>query len=84
MKFHPSNPIQITLICLVLILSYSCNKDSDLLAEYVVENPEIALSETVVTLRNSSVTIKPSGKYSNGNSKKSTITDVYPLLSVQR
>lgn len=76
MKFHPSNPIQITLICLVLMLSYSCNKDSDLLAEYVVENPEIALSETVVTLRNSSVIIKPSGKYSNGNSKKSTITDV--------
>lgn len=76
MKLHPSNPLQVTLFYIILILSSSCNKDSDLLAEYVIENPEIALSETIVTLRNSSVTIKPSGKYSNGNSKKSTITDV--------
>lgn len=76
MKFHPSNLIQISLGCLAFLLITSCNKDSDLLAEYVVENPEVALSDNVVTLRNSSVTIKPSEKYSNGKSKKATITDV--------
>ena len=76
MKVHPSNLIQISLIFLALLLITSCNKDSDLLAEYVVENPEVALMDNVVTLRNSSVTIKPSEKYSNGKSKKATITDV--------
>ncbi|MDL5512647.1 Ig-like domain-containing protein, partial [Arenibacter sp. M-2] len=40
MKITPSNLVQVTLLCLVLFLNFSCNKDSDLLAEYVVnENP---------------------------------------------
>ena len=40
MKITPSNLLQVTLLCLVLFLNFSCNKDSDLLAEYVVnENP---------------------------------------------
>lgn len=76
MKVHPSNLIQISLIFLALLLITSCNKDSDLLAEYVVEDPEVALMDNVVTLRNSSVIIKPSKRNSNGMSKKTTITDV--------
>ncbi|WP_031443336.1 Ig-like domain-containing protein [Arenibacter algicola] len=75
MKFHPSNLIQLALGFIVL-LTTSCNKDSDLLAEYVVENPEVALMDNVVTLRNSSVIIRPSKRDSNGKSKKTTITDV--------
>ena len=40
MKINPSNLLQVTLLCFVLFLNFSCNKDSDLLAEYVVEeNP---------------------------------------------
>ena len=40
MKIHPSNLLQVTLLCFVFFLNFSCNKDSDLLAEYVVEeNP---------------------------------------------
>eukprot|EP01089_Gocevia_fonbrunei_P006855 TRINITY_DN17871_c0_g1_i1.p1 TRINITY_DN17871_c0_g1~~TRINITY_DN17871_c0_g1_i1.p1 ORF type:complete len:551 (-),score=62.01 TRINITY_DN17871_c0_g1_i1:532-2184(-) len=75
MKFHPSNLIQLALGFIVLLIT-SCNKDSDLLAEYVVENPEVALMDNVVTLRNSSVIIRPSKRDSNGKSKKTTITDV--------
>ncbi|MEQ8219811.1 MAG: Ig-like domain-containing protein, partial [Arenibacter sp.] len=44
MKITPSNLLQVTLVCLVLFLNFSCNKDSDLLAEYVV-NSENEISE---------------------------------------
>ncbi|MCK0193012.1 Ig-like domain-containing protein, partial [Arenibacter sp. F20364] len=44
MKIHPSNLLQMTLVCLVLFLNFSCNKDSDLLAEYVV-NPDSESTE---------------------------------------
>ena len=59
MKFHPSNLIQLTLGFIVLFAT-SCNKDSDLLAEYVVENPKaIILNDVVVTLANNPITIEP-------------------------
>ena len=44
MKIHPSNLLHVTLVCLVLFLNFSCNKDSDLLAEYVV-NPDSESTE---------------------------------------
>ncbi|MBC8767876.1 right-handed parallel beta-helix repeat-containing protein [Arenibacter sp. BSSL-BM3] len=60
MKFHPSNFTQLTLAIIVLFLSFSCNKDSDLLAEYVVENPQaFMVNDVVVTLANKPVVIKP-------------------------
>jgi hypothetical protein len=41
MKITPRNLLPVTLLCLALSLNTSCNKDSDLLAEYVVQQ-EIA------------------------------------------
>ena len=41
MKITPRNLLPVTLLCFALFLNFSCNKDSDLLAEYVVEQ-EIA------------------------------------------
>ncbi|MCM4167349.1 hypothetical protein KCTC52924_02932 [Arenibacter antarcticus] len=54
MKITPSNLIQWTLSCFVLFLSISCNKDSDLLAEYVVEENQISNepNEVILDLEN--------------------------------
>ncbi|MCM4167350.1 hypothetical protein KCTC52924_02933 [Arenibacter antarcticus] len=60
MKNYPKNLLQLTLVAVVFILSYSCSKDSDLLAEYVVENPNAILANSeVTTLANIPIVIKP-------------------------
>ena len=60
MKFHPSNLFLLTLGSIVLFLNSSCNKDSDLMAEYVVENPQaLLINDIVVTLANKPVVIEP-------------------------
>ena len=45
MKIIPLNLLPATLVCLLLFFNLSCNKDSDLLAEYVVI-PETESAET--------------------------------------
>ncbi|MCM4172539.1 hypothetical protein DHD32_13695 [Arenibacter sp. TNZ] len=54
MKITPPNLLQVTLSCLVLFLNFSCNKDSDLLAEYVVEDNPIGTEpkEVIIDLAN--------------------------------
>jgi outer membrane lipoprotein-sorting protein len=60
MKLHPSNLFKATLLALVLIFSFSCNKDSDLLAEFVVEKPQgMLVNDIVVTLANQPIVIRP-------------------------
>jgi|GEM_PF-2789323 len=50
MKFTPTNLLQLTLVCFFVFLNYSCNKDSDLLAEYVVEENSIGTEPNEVIL----------------------------------
>ncbi|RTE53793.1 hypothetical protein EHW67_07605 [Arenibacter aquaticus] len=79
MKFHPTNVFQVTLVCFVLFLSFSCNKDSDLLAEYVVEQPKAFLvNDQVITLANSPVTIDPLSNDSFDDKDNVVITEVTP------
>ena len=79
MKIHPKNLLQVTLVCFVLILSSSCNKDSDLLAEYVVENPQSFLvNDVVVTLANNPIVIKPLSNDTFEEPEKVIITEVTP------
>ncbi|SMG20134.1 Ig-like domain-containing protein [Arenibacter troitsensis] len=79
MKFRPSNFIQLPLITIVLILSFSCNKDSDLLAEYVIEQPQAFLvNDVVVTLANNPIVIEPLNNDTFKEPEKVTITEVTP------
>ena len=79
MKIHPKNLLQVTLVCFVLNLSSSCNKDSDLLAEYVVENPQSFLvNDVVVTLANNPIVIAPLSNDSFSEPEKVAITEVTP------
>ncbi|MEG3658579.1 Ig-like domain-containing protein [Arenibacter palladensis] len=79
MKFHPSNFFQLTLASIVLFLSFSCNKDSDLLAEYVVEKPQSFLANDVVaTLSNNPIIIKPLSNDTFENPEEVIITEVTP------
>lgn len=80
MKFHPSNSIKAILLCFVLFSSISCNKDSDLLAEYVVENPKsIVLNDIVIsTLTNKPIIIDPVDKETHKEPEKVIITEVTP------
>ena len=78
MKFHPSHLIQLTLGCIVLFAT-SCNKDSDLMAEYLVENPQsLLINDIVVTLANSPVVIEPLKNDNFQESEKVTIIEVTP------
>jgi hypothetical protein len=78
MKFHPSNLIQLTLGFIVLFAT-SCNKDSDLLAEYVVENPKaLMVNDIVVTLANNSINIEPLKNDTFEEPDKVTIIEVTP------
>jgi len=54
MKIFPSNLLLVTLASFVLFLNFSCNKDSDLLAEYVVEENPIGTEpkEVIIDLAN--------------------------------
>src|SRR5690554_3230833 len=80
MKFHPSNLFKATLLVLVLIFSVSCNKDSDLLAEYVVENPKNILLNNIViaTLANQPIVIDPIDQETHKEPEKVVITEVTP------
>jgi hypothetical protein len=79
MKFHPSNFSQVTLAIFVLFLSFSCNKDSDLLAEYVVEKPQSFLvNDVVVTLANNPIVIAPLSNDNFKEPEKVVITQVTP------
>lgn len=79
MKTHPSNLLQVTLVCLVLFFSFSCNKDSDLLAEYVVEKPHsLLVNDVVVTLANNPIVIDPLSNDSFTEPEKVVITEVTP------
>lgn len=77
MKFRPSNFIQWSLATILIFLSFSCNKDSDLLAEYVIENPQaFMVKDAVVTLINNPVVIKPLSNDTFKEPEKVTITEV--------
>lgn len=79
MKFHPSNFFQLALATIVLFLSFSCNKDSDLLAEYVVENPQSFLTnDEVITLANNPIIIKPLSNDKFDQPEEVVITAVTP------
>jgi len=79
MKFHPSNFSQVPLAIFVLFLSFSCNKDSDLLAEYVVEKPQSFLvNDVVVTLANNPIVIAPLSNDNFKEPEKVVITQVTP------
>ncbi|MEQ8422599.1 MAG: Ig-like domain-containing protein [Arenibacter algicola] len=79
MKFRPSNFIQLPLATIVLFLSFSCNKDSDLLAEYVIEQPQaFMVNDVVVTLANSPIVIEPLSNDTFKEPEKVTITEVTP------
>ncbi|RTE53794.1 hypothetical protein EHW67_07610 [Arenibacter aquaticus] len=54
MTFTPKTLMRLSLLTYVLFLSYSCNKDSDLLAEYVIEENPISddPTEVVIDLEN--------------------------------
>ena len=79
MKFHPSNLFLLTLSGIVLFLSSSCNKDSDLMAEYVVENPQsLLIKDIVVTLANNPVIIEPLKNDNFQEPEKVTIIEVTP------
>lgn len=80
MRIHPKNPIYLMLVVIAFFLSISCNKDSDLLAEYVVEDPKsILLSDIVIsTLTNQSIVIDPIDKETYKEPDKVIITEVTP------
>ncbi|RAJ09281.1 Ig-like domain-containing protein, partial [Arenibacter echinorum] len=79
MKFHPTKLLKVTLVCSALILSSSCNKDSDLLAEYVIENPQSFLvNDVVVTLANNPIVISPLSNDTFEKPEKVAITEVTP------
>ncbi|MBU2904299.1 hypothetical protein KO529_05835 [Arenibacter algicola] len=79
MKFRPSNFILLPLATIVLFLSFSCNKDSDLLAEYVIEQPQaFMVNDVVVTLANNPVVIKPLSNDTFKEPEKVVITEVTP------
>ena len=79
MKFRPSNFIQLPLATIVLFLSFSCNKDSDLLAEYVIEQPQaFMVNDIVVTLANRPIVIEPLSNDTFKEPEKVTITEVTP------
>ncbi|MDX1365552.1 MAG: Ig-like domain-containing protein, partial [Arenibacter latericius] len=79
MTFSPSNLIKLTLVSLVLWSTFSCNKDSDILTDYVVENPEALLpNDIVATLPNSPIIIDPLGKDTVEKPENVIITEVTP------
>ena len=79
MKFHPSNLFQVTLVSFVLFLSFSCNKDSDLLAEYVVEKSQsLLVNDVVVTLANNPIVIAPLSNDTFEKPENVAITEVTP------
>ena len=60
MKNHPLNIIKLTLLTFVLLFGYSCSKDTDLIADYVVETPNTILANSIVTtLSNNPIVIDP-------------------------
>ena len=60
MTFYPSNFIRTGLLLILLCLMYSCNKDTDLIADYVVETPNTILANSIVTtLSNNPIVIAP-------------------------
>ena len=79
MTRHPHLLTKLALLCFVLLLGYSCNKDSDLLAEYVVNDTDsLAPNDVVVTLLNSPIVIDPLSKASIKDPKSILITHVTP------
>src|SRR5690606_13155258 len=80
MKFHPSNLVKATLLSFGLLLSLACQKDSDMLAEYVVENPKnILLNDIVIaTLANQAIVIEPIDQETYTEPEKVIITEVTP------
>lgn len=80
MKFHPSNPFKVALLSFVLFSNISCNKDSDLLAQYVVEDPKNILLKDIVifTFANQSIVIEPIDEKIYKEPEKVVITEVTP------
>lgn len=78
MKLHPSNLVKVILLNFALFLSISCNKDSDLLAEFVVEDPQnIFLKDLVIaTMANQPIVIEPLGDKPPKEPEKIIITAV--------
>ena len=71
MKFYTATPAKVLLFFFVLILQFSCSKDSDLLAEQIFIDPEVAIGEFV---RNDTFRIITSNNATeNTNSSEETI-----------
>src|SRR5690606_32919137 len=57
---YTSNFIKVTLFTIALFLCFSCSKDSDLLEDYISEEPEVMLiNDTMITLANQPIVIVP-------------------------
>ncbi|WP_181938105.1 Ig-like domain-containing protein [Arenibacter sp. P308M17] len=68
-----------TLLCFVFFSIISCNKDSDLLAEYVIEQPQaFMVNDVVVTLANNPIVIDPLSNDTFEEPEKVTVTEVTP------
>ena len=68
-----------TLLGFILFLSFSCNKDSDLLSEYVIEKPHAFLvNDVVITLANKPIVIAPLSNDNFEEPEKVIITEVTP------
>lgn len=79
MTFRPSNLYKVTLLCFVFFSIISCNKDSDLLAEYVIEQPQaFMVNDVVMTLANNPIVIDPLSNDTFEEPEKVTVTEVTP------
>src|SRR5690606_28924873 len=80
MYIYTSNFIIVTLLTFVLILSFSCSKYSELLADYVSENPEYILVNdiNISTSVDQPIVIYPIDSETYINPDKVSIIDVTP------
>src|SRR5690554_4695345 len=80
MKFHPSNLFKVNLLSFVLFSLYSCNKDSDLLVDYVVGKSKHILVEDIIisTLANQTIVIAPIDEETHKEPEKVITTEVTP------
>src|SRR5690606_37391796 len=80
MYIYVSNLFKVTLLTFVLIISFSCSKDSEILVDYIGETPEkILLNDiNISTIADQPIVITPIDEETYINPKKVSITKVTP------
>src|SRR5690606_40309372 len=80
MYIYVSKFIKVTLLTFVLMFSFSCSKDSELLADYVAENPEKILVNdiNISTIADQPIIIYPIDEGTYKNPDKVSIIEVTP------